>query len=495
MIGPREIFRHSSKISGASLVGAALSLPAGIVVARILGPELLGTVGIVALWLQYAGWARPGLMAAAYREMPHLLGQGKEEAALRLQNVAMTFEGLAAIVPVAVMLAFAFWYRNPVLRFGLAVAALQFVLQTANYFRGSVQWVFQRFGIVARVTLGNRVAAPLLSLGGVTAAGAYGQLVAPAVLEGLTAGYYAVATPPLRFRPTWDRREALRMLRIGIPLSLLTLLYWSFRIADRTMVASWLPLAQLGFFTFGLNYIALAIQFVADFTNVLQPGLYAELGRLGSVAPLRDQISRLAVLILAITCIGTNLAQAGFGAFVLWLVPKFEPSIRNFEVLAFNLACGTAPILPALLLYSSVLNRQNLMVVVQAAALAVNVGIGYLAFREGWGLPGIALSSVIAQLSLSAAYYAFAHEHLFAAAPARVALAFYGRLAGLLAFAAGIFLVMIAVAPYGPSHAPLAVLATRVGLVALGWGVLTGRVWARGALAARRREAGPPPPS
>jgi len=227
----------------------------------------------------------------------------------------------------------------------------------------------------------------------------------------------------------FDRQETGRLLKIGLPLSLGTLFYWGFRTVDRTAVAAWLKLTDLGYFTFIMQFINLAILLISDFGNVVQPTLWAELGRVAEPRRLGPQIRKLSLLILAVTCAAANLAQAGFGAFVYSFVPQFEPSVETFEILAFLLACSTATIVPSHLLNSTTVNKQNLVTVIWGIGVPINVGLAYLAVRAGWGLVGIALSSVVAHTVVSAILLFFVRGYLFDGRQGRST--FYGAMFGL----------------------------------------------------------------
>jgi len=78
-----EIARSSIKFSAVNILTAVIALPVGIYVATILVPYEYGIYGFLGLWSMYSSLIRPGLTISGYREIPVLLGQGKEEEELR----------------------------------------------------------------------------------------------------------------------------------------------------------------------------------------------------------------------------------------------------------------------------------------------------------------------------------------------------------------------------------------------------------------------------
>lgn len=439
MIGVKQVLRSSSRISAVNILGGAVAFFTNVVIARRVGPEVLGAVGLVNLWLLYAGLLRPGLVSAAFREMLHRQGSGEREKSLAVQNVALTWEGALLAPTAAVLVAGGALYDDPLLRVGMALGAVAFVARSLVRFQETLQWVGHRFELIAQAGLISRLATPLLSVAGAYLWGGYGLLAAPILPAAATWYFYCLRAPESGYRASWDRDLARGLFRVGFPLTLMTLLYWGFRTSDRSMVAAWLPLQALGYFAFAMNFIDMGIQLSSDFYNVLQARLLSELGRVGRIRPMAPMLTRLAVLTVAATCAGANVAQAGFHPLVAHFLPTFLPSVVPFEVLVFNLACLSAPMLPATLLTSAVLERQRACVAVQLAGLGLNVALGAALTGRGLGLVGIALSSVAAQLFVGAAYYGLLHRALFEDARPGEARRFYAWLAALCAACAGVY--------------------------------------------------------
>ncbi|MCX5796527.1 MAG: oligosaccharide flippase family protein [Elusimicrobia bacterium] len=429
----RQSFRSSSKLSIINIGGGLLATAVNILVARRLGPESLGVVGLIQLWQLYAGFARPGFLQAGYREMLHLLGQGRQAEARDVGNIALTAEGGSLFVPLACMaLAGMFLYDDPRLKAGMAVAAASFLLTSLYGYMDTMQWAHQRFSLITRANLLLKLSQPALTLAGLYSFGLYGVLAAPAVSSGLGLGYYLLQKDARDFVPRWDARESRRLLRIGLPIALYGFLYWGFRTSDRAMVARWLTLKDLGYFTFAMTFITQGCAIVSDFLNVFQTSLLSELGRVGQVRPLSGKLQRLTLLILLLTGAAAALAQTALHPLISALVPKFLPGVPALEILVLNLVCTTAPLLAYTVLISTVLNQQDMAAIIQAGGLGINIALGYAFVCAGHGLSGIAWSSAISQLSAAAAAYALLHPRLFAGAPARESQRFYQWAIGLL---------------------------------------------------------------
>lgn len=473
VLSVRAILRNSSKISGANLLNALLLFPVNILVARVLGPELLGVVGYVVLWQLYASLSKPGMFQAAYREIPPLLAQGKIAEATRVQNIGVTGDALYLLLPTILMLVMGLFQNSILLRNGLIVGAFVFGISQVREFAAQLQWANQRFDVIAKTNLVVAIVSAAFVLSTIGWLGVYSPLLLPGVATVTLLICYRLWGPRFGFRPMVDLREMYRLLRIGLPLGLLSILYWGFRTVDRAAVANWLTLTDLGYFTFVMQFINLAILLVADFGNVLQPTLWAELGRGMDWQSLGPKIRRLSLIILGVTCAGANFAQAGFGAFVHWFVPRFEPAVTAFEVLAFLLACSTAGIVPLNLLTSVAVNRQKLAAAIYAVGVPLNIGLAYLAVRSGWGISGIAVSSVFAQAFISVILLYIVRGY-FLQRRAEY-LSFYGSMVGLLVVALSVFIAYhIGLLSFVGSDSIVEVLVLRLVLACLVWGSIAG---------------------
>lgn len=396
-----SVLRNSSKVSVANLMNALVLFPVNIIVARELGPESYGVVGYVTLWQLYASWAKPGIFTAAYREMPGLLAQGRKEASDRIQNIGMSGEGTCLLLPITIIVTSAFLHGETVFVQALVVGALVFAICQVRDLVASVHWAHQRFELIARINVVATLSTAVFLLGTVWWLNLYAALMAPAVTALTVLIGLQFWAPSICFQFDFNRGELWRLIKMGLPLSMLTISYWGFRAVDRTAVASWLTIQDLGYFTFVMQFVNLAILVVSDFGNVLQPALWAELGRRGNQDLLGTQLRRFSLAIVITACAGTNVLQAGFAPFVYWFVPRYEPALQAFEIMSFLLVAATASFVSVHVLTSPAVNRQRLLMAVYALGVPVHLALAFLVIWLGWGLGGVAFISVCAQAMVS----------------------------------------------------------------------------------------------
>ncbi len=475
----RPLLRYSFTLSGAALLSVAIQFPLGILIARQIGPRLLGIVGLIGLWQFYAALTKPGIYSAAQLELSALLAQGKTEEARTVQNLGITGEGLTVLIAAVGMAVAGLLTADPLLRAGLLVGAVVFVISQAGDFSTGIQQMHQRFGLVAKATAVSAVVSAgfvLLTLPWLTM---YTPLLKIAVAACAAMAVYRYGAPPLGFRWRWDRQQMWRLFMVGIPLSMANIFYLIFRAIDQTAVAMSLPLTEVGYFTFAKQCVWGGVMLGASLPVVLQAKLWAGLGRAGDPQTLGPQIRQVTVWLFLLTCAMVTCAQASFGAMVHWFAPAYAPSVETFELLAFLMACGLVQSIPIYVLTSATVNRRRLPTVLWGAGVLLSLALTTAAVRAGWGLRGIALASVIAQTVISALFVFSMQRHVCAGWRDRLSL--NGALLGLLAVTVGLYAAYHLAPLAYASPRPMAVtFSLRLAAACVVWAAVGGAVLLRG---------------
>ncbi len=410
-----DIIRNSLKFSSINALAAAASLPVSVYVATVLTPADYGAYGILLLWLTYANLLRPGLVPAGYREIPLLLGRNERENALRLQNITITSDLLYSFAAFLVIIGASFFFSGPVMRVGLILTAFAYGANIlVNHWVG-VNFLRQNFNIAARGKFVLVMVSPLVILASITWLKVNALLLA-SVLAALIAFAYYWRKGPIGFRPTFDRKETNRLVRVGIVLQGGTLALWAFRLADRTVIATTLPLEQLGLYTFAMGFITTMLMIPTDFVDVLRPILYRELGKAASIIEGFRDTRRLAVYLALGTAVMVPAAQLIFYLIVSLAAKQYTGSIPIIYVLSYNLYLASIWLIADLVLVSSVVNRQVISLAAHIAGLGLTAVLDLLAVRWGYEVVGVAWVTVCTQGLVTITLYYQVRKYIFARA-------------------------------------------------------------------------------
>ncbi|OGO58324.1 MAG: hypothetical protein A2025_02090 [Chloroflexi bacterium RBG_19FT_COMBO_47_15] len=407
-----NIARNSLKFSSVNFLAALISMPVTIYAATILVPEEYGIYGLLGLWLMYAGLIGPGFAAAGQREMPVLLGKGKEREALEIQNISLSAEILYTIIPFVVIIGASFFYSSTVLKLGLIIIAASYVaIRLASFWSGT-NFIRERFNVVAKGNLIVAILTPLAILTGVNWLGVYALLVAPLIANAVVWVYY-LKKGAINYHFRFDRSETVKLVKVGIVLQALGFLFWAFRLADRTIIAAMLPLEQLGVYVFAMQFIMVMLQIPTDFGNVLTPILWREAGKADSIFEGFKDLSRIAIYLALGTAVLIPIGQLGFYLAVSLITTNYIGSIPIFYVLSYNLYLASMGIVPALILNSSIVNRQKISLYCYSIGLALNIIFGILVVKLGYGVVGVAWVTICTQGLATFILYRFIKGYIF----------------------------------------------------------------------------------
>jgi O-antigen/teichoic acid export membrane protein len=407
-----SVAKNSIKFTSVKVIAAVAGLGVTLYAGTILTPEEYGTYGLLILWLTYASLVAPGMFVAASREVPVLLGRRQEEDALKVQNISISVEVLYTIVPATIIIGTSFLYTNVIMKNGLLIIALSYIATRLTAIWSNMNIARQRFNTVALGSLVIAIISPVVALLTLNWLKVYALIIGPLAAQAVGVGYY-LTKGNIGFRFQLDRREINRLIKIGIVLQGLMIMLRAFHMADRTIIAAALPLAQLGLYTFAIAFLTQALNFFQDFGTVLRPIVWKEAGTAESIFQGFKDTRRVAVYLALGTAILIPLSQLIFCLIVTLVTKKYIDSIPIFSVLSYNLFLMATAIVPSIILNSSLVNRQKLMLVCYAIGLVLNIVFDIMAVRLGYGVIGIAWVTIVTQGLVTLSFYYFIKRHIF----------------------------------------------------------------------------------
>ena len=413
-----SILRHSIKFNAVNIFSKTIAFPTYIIIAMVLIPEEYGVIGFVGLWGMYANLISPGMVSAAHREMPYLLGKGEKEKALHLQNIAITTKFMYSFFPFIVMLCASFLYSNKLIRIALIITAVNYIITTNTNYWSLFNYARQRFNKVATGNLITGFAVPLVTLSLIFWLKIYAVLIAP-IIGAIFVFIYYIRNAGIEYHFEFERRETVRLIKIGLPLALLALVYWGYRMADRTMIAAFLPLREMGLYTFAILIVTFAILLFSDFGNVLQPVLWTSLGQARNHIEGFKPLHQIAVYMSIAAAMSIGICQIGFYLLVHLLTTNYIGSIPVFNVLTFNIFLVCMTMVPNLVLNSSVVNKQTLNTKIWSIGLVLNVILDYIVIRNGFGIIGVSWVTVGTQVLVTSILLFTIRQYMFSDSEAK----------------------------------------------------------------------------
>lgn len=392
-IGRRAYAFEFALFAGSTAAFQASRLAIGLVAASLLPPAEYGFWGLFLAILSYSNFANLGLISGANRELPISIGAGNVERSSQIERAAF---GGALVAGAAVSLVAAVLYLPGRGLLGLLVALAL----------GSQQiYLFYQVSLRSRLEF-NRASTQQLILAIVfLIVGAL--LLARWRLVGLVgaqlASFAVACSLGLLFwrphlRPAIWPGEIARLLRSGFPIMLAGLAFAVLTTADRWIVALALGNEALGHYTLAALLSSAALLLATVIGQQFYPRMGIRLGETGSARALFPMAVRQSILVVAaVTPLALAVALLA-PPIIRGMLPSYVSSIPAVQVLAVAIVPLVAASGFTNMLVAS--GRAAAYLLVQLAAVAVEIACAGITILLGWGLVGIALSASVGYVSL-----------------------------------------------------------------------------------------------
>lgn len=410
-ISIKSIVKQSAKFNVVSVVSLLIQIPNQLIIGTFLVPEEYGIISFVALWSLYAGLINPGMLSAGQREIPYLIGKKEEEQSIKIQNIAISSDLLYSILPFLVILCASFFYSNKMIKIGLILTAISFIANRLVTYWSSINFIKQRFTIVAIGRLINAILSPIIIIGSIYWLGIYAVLIAPLVCT-IFMGIYYLRKGPIAYHFQFEWTEVIRLIKIGFVFSLSGVIFYIYRMADRTIIASFLSLHDLGLFAFAMGFIMFGMNFLADFGRVLEPILWEHSGKIKNPEDSFNDTKRMAIYMALITAMIIPLVQVGYDVVVKLLVPKYIESIPLFFILSNMLYLASMATFPNIILNSVVVNKQAVVTGIYLIGAGINIVLDLVMIYAGYGIEAIAFVTIVSQGMVAFVSYFLAREYM-----------------------------------------------------------------------------------
>ncbi len=367
----------------------ALGLVKGLVVARLLGPELYGLFALLAVFMGYSAYADLGLFGGITKALPVHLARGEDERVRATERVGLGGVALFTSL-VAIVLAGVLWRRGTappatLAALGLGMIAQQFFKQCTVLLRarnriGEAAFAFSLVQILDIVFVLLLVVP--LRVTGVLLGEALALILATATL---------VRRSGFSLRMGWDARLLARLIGSGFPLVISTMTFLMLQTVDRLLIAGYLDRTSLGHYMIGVFCASMVYYIPQSLEYVLFPSFREKLAGLapGELPPARyiDLPTRMLSYVLPPFTAAIFLALPLVGI----LLPDYVPGLGSAKVLVmgtFFLALVTSATT-----FLIAADRHRPLLGVQAAAVLLDLGMVWGALRLGYGIEGAALAT------------------------------------------------------------------------------------------------------
>jgi O-antigen/teichoic acid export membrane protein len=368
----------------------------GVALAALLGPVAFGTWSLLRVSQHYLVIVGLGMNrgleveASAHRDPVNGRPNPTAEHFAAAGNgfLLLSYGAFSALALAAALLA-----PDPVWRAvlgGLAAATVveRAFLQGATFLRAQV--TVPEF---AAIELSHAMLQLVLTLGLALLWGLPGAIVGMALAY---AGGLAMMRGRVPMRIGWSWPAIRTLIRIGLPVTLASLMQTLVGSLDRLIVAAFLGVEALGQYAFAVSVASIGAAAGLVVRTAVFPDVFHAARHGGPSAWVQD-LERLLLgmaWVLSVVLIGPALAIAPL---ITSLVPDYVAAIGPARIFIFS---GVANSLMMVAMLGSVAaERQRQVPLLTAAALGVSLMLAWAALRLGLGLEGFAAASLATRLA------------------------------------------------------------------------------------------------
>ena len=386
----KKILNNILKLSGSKFFNMFVSIFVSYFKAKILGPNLLGTLRTAMIASDYSHLSTLSLPFVIRRDLPQLIGENKTDEAKNLAAIGFTFNLLGISIYLIGVFIFSFFIHDALLRVAIRLMIPIIFIQTIGGYGNVIAKGLNKYDFLSKINylsaiINAFIILPLTyfyKLYGVL----YGMLIFNTIIAIL---YYKYANFGFRF--AWNNLIVKRLLFAGLPLFLYDISSTIFSSIDRLIIASFETLKDVGFYSLG-NMIAYPMfMLISSSSIVIFTHLNEKHGTKNDETIVKKHfeepvkfISNLIPLIIGMIIIITPI-------FVKLFLPQFTEGIIAAIILIFAIFYKSTSAFINNALF--IMNKQKITAFIFIVSGITNTILSYTSIKLGYGINGVALST------------------------------------------------------------------------------------------------------
>ena len=369
-----------------------------IFAAKILGPKAFGFWNLISLVLIYRGITHMGIIPAANREIPFFKGKGELQKVEEIRSVSFSYSLLLTLISCVLFLTTTILIESPSFRTpSQFMVILYFCTQMYHY----LQVYLKSDRLFTLMSMQQLLYAFLLPLVAVPMAMKYG-------LSGFIIGQsmaiiivliFITIKVPFKFKITLNKKEGIRLIKVGFPIMIAAFLYGLFTTVDRWIITSFLSVKELGYYSLAIIIMGSISLFPRALAEQIYPRMAETFGNtltyLSLVKWKVRQIVMSLSIIIPIVLVMFFIAPIVVRSFL----PEYIPGITAMKIVLIGVLF--LPIADSFGNFLLVINKQITYMYIHLFFVLFNLILGILFIKAGLGLNGVALSSAVSYFAYS----------------------------------------------------------------------------------------------
>ncbi|MSR76812.1 MAG: hypothetical protein EXS63_01080 [Candidatus Omnitrophica bacterium] len=413
MTKKNEIIKDASIYLALSIVTQLITLIAGLLTRRFLGPTQMGAWSLLQVILNYSSYSTFGVSESISREVPYYRGKGDLKTADQMKNIIFSFSLLTAALISLGALVYALVYQSrlsEVMFYGLLFIGGLVILQRISNLSIAFLRGYKLFTLAGKQmvlsSIVNGILVAILSY----KFRMYGFMLAMCLSFVFNIicirCYYSFH---FRFDLNW--KILWGMVCYGFPLMITGFLGTLFLSIDKIMIAKFLGLRELGIYSLAI----LAYTYIGTIPTavgvVLMPNFHERYGETEKADALKGYLMKSSLAfsdLMPLLIAGVWFFAPYFSRIIL---PDFLESIAPMKALI--LGSYFLALINPFNYFMAVIRKQAFMVPIMLVACGLAFVSNYLAIKGHTGIIGVSIATTIVQFVEFATTYWIASSYIF----------------------------------------------------------------------------------
>ena len=409
---------EKTKNIGYIIISKTVAFCAGIVrgvfVPGYLGPQLYGVIGLLKLVKIILGFSSFGMDQAYFRLSIEHKDRAPEKKKI-LENNVFTFLFVSAVIGTFITLVLPFMFKQDndaiqhVMIFCFGIIAIQHFFQIAGNFFFQTAYIDKRFKLISAMNILQPLIAVILILSTVFRWKIYAvfisDLIAIAVVQ---IWYFKSSRIRPRLRIHWKEFKAT--FKYAIPFFLAMICFYLFRFTDRTVIASFLSLRELGLYTFAIGIAESTRLLCVSINEVSSPFVVEQISKADEIRSISGEIITFTYKLVLLSTL-VSLISIFLSPFLVVILPKYSEALIVLILLLINNFMRTFQLYQILILSAPRVNRQNHINIAMAAVGVFNVLLSIVLVKKGFGITGVVIATLLSNILMAVFYFAASQKY------------------------------------------------------------------------------------
>ena len=306
----------------------------GFVVAKYLGPAQYGILKLLDMIPQLSKYGDLGFIGVTRREIPYHIGAGNLKKAQLTRDVSYSSELILAMSLTSIGISLIYFYTDTIIVTGIISYSIILLLQKLMKIIQNESIIQKNFQVLSKTIL---VAGVISSLGIIITVpfiGIYSLFIVTPLSIVITIFYLRrEINIPFKFRI--EKKEFYRILNIGIPLSLGTVMTGLFLFSKKLTINYFFGIAFLGYYGIALQFLTIVNSNASFIVRMIQPRMLELLGNneIERALSLIKYATKICLLLVAIV-IGFIILNIDW--FIKLVLPHFYGGMDAYYGLLFG---------------------------------------------------------------------------------------------------------------------------------------------------------------